>query len=110
MNFFGKCSQTVKLQSRFSFQKQNVLIMLFLFYSNLDLVADKCLSFITEKSDVSWANSLQFEIKLSGESFMYISKKVVDPELNLEGHLLQYLPILNVDRLKLLFVSYHLKN
>ena len=81
--------------------------MLFLFYSNLDLVADKCLSFITEKSDVSWANSLQFEIKLS---FMYISKKVVDPELNLEGHLLQYLPILNVDRLKLLFVSYHLKN
>ena len=43
-------------------------------------------------------------------SHLYISKKVVDPELNLEGHLLQYLPILNVDRLKLLFVSYHLKN
>ena len=43
-------------------------------------------------------------------SHLNISKKVVDPELNLEGNLLQYLPILNVDPLKLLFVFYHLEN
>ena len=35
--------------------------------------------------------SLGFEIKLSGKSFIYI-KKEVGPKLNLEGHLLQYLP------------------
>ena len=34
----------------------------------------------------------------------------MDLELNLEGDLLQYLPILNVDHLKQLFVSYHLEN
>ena len=45
-----------------------------LFKSWFNLLADKCLSFITEKSDVSFANSLGFEIKLPGKSFIYIKK------------------------------------
>ena len=56
------------------------------------------------------AKSLGFEGKLSGKSFIYM-KKVVYPELNLlEGTLLQYLSILNADRLELLFASYQLEN
>ena len=37
---------------------------------------------------------------LSGKSFIYI-KKVVYPELDLEGNLIQHLSIFNVDRLTL---------
>ena len=39
-----------------------------------NLFADKCLSFITDKSDVSSSNSLGFQTKLSGRSFTYIKK------------------------------------
>ena len=46
------------------------------------LFADECLSFITEKSDVSSASS--FEVKLSGKSFMYI-KKSSGPRTELWG-------------------------
>ena len=42
---------------------------------------------------------------LSGKSFIYI-KKVVDPELNLEGNLIQHLSILNVDRLTLFSMGF----
>ena len=45
-----------------------------LFKSWFNLFADKCLSFITENSDASSANSLEFEIKLPVMSFMYIKK------------------------------------
>ena len=62
---------------------------LFMFKSWYYLFPDKCLSFITEKSYLSLGNSLGFKIKLSDKSFICI-KKVVDLELNLEGHLLQH--------------------
>ena len=62
---------------------------LFMFKSWYNLFDDKCLSFITEKSYLSLGNSLGFKIKLSDKSYVCI-KKVVDLELNLEGHLLQH--------------------
>ena len=45
-----------------------------LFKSWFNLLADKYWSFITEKSDVSSANSLELETKLSGKSVIYIKK------------------------------------
>ena len=79
-----------------------------LFKSWFSSFVDKCLSFITEKSDVSSVNSLGFKVKFSGTSFIYIKK--MDLELNFEGHLLQHLLILIVEHLRLLFISYHLEN
>ena len=45
-----------------------------MFKSQFDLLADECLSFITEKSDALSANSLEFQIRLSSKSFRYVKK------------------------------------
>ena len=51
-----------------------------LFKSWFNLFADECLSSVTEKIDVSSANSLGFEVKFSDKSFKYIKERS-DPRI-----------------------------
>ena len=96
----------VWIKTHFSYRKAHLLI---LFKSLFKFFADKSLLYIIEKGDVSWANSLGFESKLSGKSFIYITKNVIQ-QLYLEEPLLQHWPILNVYHLELLFAFYILEN
>ena len=77
--------------------------------SSFKFFADKSLSNITEKRDVSSANSLGYETKFSDKSF-YILKKVAFWKLNLEEPLIKHWPIMNFDHLKLIFAFYLLKS
>ena len=75
--------------------------LFFLFKSWFNLFAYECLSFIYEKSDVSSANSVGFEIKFAGKSYIYM-KKISGPKIEPWGT--------PAGHLKLLFVYYHLEN
>ena len=49
-------------------------LTVYLFKSSFKFCTDDCILRITEKSDVSSANNIEFETKFSGKSFIYIKK------------------------------------
>ena len=68
--FFLGLLVVVRIKTRFPLK----ILIFILFKSSFKFFADKSLSNITEKRDVSPANSLGFKPKYSDKSFIYIMK------------------------------------
>ena len=89
-NFLGLLTR-IRIKNHFPLEGPNDLS-----YLNLHLSSELTTVYyvLLKVSDVSSANNLGFETKFSGKT--YVLRKVMVQELNLEGLLLQHLPMLNV--------------